>query len=174
MHPAFETIYEAHKDMVYNLCLHYVHRTEDAEELTQDVFIKVFQKLEGFREDAQLKTWIYRITIHVCLDFIKAQKRQKRFGFMTGLFSSTTGEERAELIHGHHPGLQLEQQERLGQLLKWIKELPATQQTALILMKIEGMTQKEAAYTMKISTKALESLIQRAKKNLKNKIENET
>lgn len=159
--------------MVYNLCLHYVHSIEDAEELTQDVFIKVYQKREGFREDAQLKTWIYRITINSCLDFLKAQKRKKRFGFMTGLFSSKTEEERPELSHSIHPGIQLEQQESLGQLMNWIHELPGAQQTALILTKIEGMSQKEAALTMKISTKALESLLQRAKKNLKQEIENE-
>lgn len=159
--------------MVYNLCLHYVHSAEDAEELTQDVFIKVHQKMEGFRKDAQIKTWIYRITINTCLDFIKAQNRKKRSGFMTGLFSSKTEEERPELSHAIHPGVQLERQESLGQLMNWIHELPTTQQTALILTKIEGMSQKEASETMKISTKALESLLQRAKKNLKQRIENE-
>jgi RNA polymerase sigma factor (sigma-70 family) len=67
-----------HKDLVYNLALSYVQNSEDAEEITQDVFIAVYQSISSFKAQANIKTWIYRIAINKSLDFIKAKKRQKR------------------------------------------------------------------------------------------------
>ena len=69
-----ELIYNEHSKMVYNLCLGYLHSIEDAEEVTQDVFIKVYHSISEFKNKSSLKTWIYRITINKCLDFIKAKK----------------------------------------------------------------------------------------------------
>jgi RNA polymerase sigma factor (sigma-70 family) len=142
MDQRFLTVYHQHKDLVYNLCLHYVHRPEDAEEITQDVFIKAHQKLNTFKENSTIKTWLYRITINTCLDFLKAQSRQKRFGFLTGLLDSETQRERPELTHHLHPGIQMEHREGLSEILAWIDELPPTQKTAIVLMKIEGFSQK--------------------------------
>lgn len=78
----FKVIFDQHKRMVYNLSLHYVWSKEDAEEITQDVFIQVFSHIEQFRHEAQLRTWIYRITIHTALDFLKkkARKREEEDG----------------------------------------------------------------------------------------------
>jgi RNA polymerase sigma-70 factor (ECF subfamily) len=74
----FKNIYEQHKRMVFNVALHYVWKREDAEEVTQDVFIKVFEGLNQFRSESQLRTWIYRITVNTAIDFLKAKQRQKR------------------------------------------------------------------------------------------------
>ena len=81
----FAEIYDQHKSLVFNLALQYVQNTEDAEEITQDVFLIVHEKLEAFRMEAKVSTWLYRITINKSLDFIKAKKRQKRFSFFTSL-----------------------------------------------------------------------------------------
>ena len=59
---------------MYNLSLHYLHNTEDAQEATQDVFVKIYNKIEGFNNKSSLKTWIYRITINHSLDVIKSKK----------------------------------------------------------------------------------------------------
>ena len=67
----FEEIYHQYNMLVYNLALNYLHNTEDAEEITQDVFVKVYQSIENFKSNSSLKTWIYRITINQSLDFIK-------------------------------------------------------------------------------------------------------
>lgn len=75
----FDSIYNQFKNMVYNLSLHFVQNNADAEEITQDVFVSVYQSLGQFRKDAELSTWIYRITINKCKDHIKAQNRKKRF-----------------------------------------------------------------------------------------------
>ena len=71
----FEEMYKEHCDMVYNLALNYVQQVEDAEEITQDVFIKIYHKQELFEQRSTLKTWIYRITINSSLDFIRKKRR---------------------------------------------------------------------------------------------------
>jgi len=165
----FHQLYKDHSKMVYNLCLNYLQNTEDAEEATQDVFIKVYEKIASFRADSSLKTWIYRITITHCLDVIKARNRQKRFGFMQSLFGKT-GEEAIPQKNFDHPGVEMENKESIQGLMNLIQELPDNQKTALILKSIDGLSGKEIAQVMKLSEKAIESLLSRAKQNLKQKM----
>ena len=86
---SYRRIYEQYADLIYNLCLNYLQNEADAEEVTQDVFLKVYQSIDHFREDSNLKTWIYRIGINKCLDFLKAKKRRKRFGILLPLLTGT-------------------------------------------------------------------------------------
>lgn len=74
----FDEIYFEHQKMVFNLALQYVQNIEDAEEIMQDVFVKVHNNLNSFKNKSSLKTWIYRIAINQSLDFIKAQKTKKK------------------------------------------------------------------------------------------------
>ena len=165
-----EELYGAYKNMVYNLALHYVQNVEDAEEITQDVFLAVYQSMENFEQRAAVSTWMYRITINKSLDFIRSRKRKKRFAFLTALF----GDDGRETVQLHsefnHPGAALEQKEALQRIFGCINNLPDNQKTALILMKIEGRSQQEAADIMNTSAKAVESLVQRAKVNLAKKL----
>lgn len=71
-------MYSKYKKLGYNLALQYTQNVEDAEEITQDVFIKVYENLYSFRGASEVKTWIYRITVNRSLDYIKAKKRKKR------------------------------------------------------------------------------------------------
>jgi len=76
----FETLYNTYKNLVFNLTLQYTQNYEDAQEITQDVFVSIHQSLSKFNKAAKLNTWIYRITINKSLYFIKSRKRKKRFG----------------------------------------------------------------------------------------------
>ena len=166
----FQEIYVQYSKLVYNLALSYVQNIEDAEEITQDVFLTVHRGLDLFEGKAKHSTWIYRITINKSIDFIKAKNSQKRFAFFTSLF----GSDQQEISHSRHnfdhPGILLEQKVALQKIFKHINELPSQQKTALILSKLEGRSQKEIAEIMELSTKAVESLVQRAKKNLSKKM----
>lgn len=163
----FKSIYEENKNLVFNLALQYVQNIEDAEEISQDVFIKVYQKMDSFHGKSKISTWIYRITINQSLDYIKAKKRKKRAGIMTSLFFDNEEEKNHPYSEFKHPGVLLEEKEELEKLFKCINQLPENQKTALILLKIEQKPQKEVAEIMDIGEKALESLFSRAKKKLK-------
>jgi len=161
----FREIYERYKNDVYNVALQYVQNREDAEEITQDVFLKIYEKAQLFRQESNIKTWIYRITINSSLDFIKAIQRQKR-SFLSNIFRTEINDKVLSIPDFNHPGIKLEQKEAMKNIFHALNQLPENQKTAIILLKIEGLSQEEAASVMNISSKAVESLFQRAKKNL--------
>ncbi len=164
---SLKQIYEEFSNMVFNLALSYVQNTQDAEEITQDVFLKIHNNLADFKKNSSLKTWIYRLTINTSLDFIKAKNRKKRSFFLRAVSSD---EHHYEPANFNHPGIELEQKEALENLFKHINSLPEKQKTVLILLKIEMHTQAEVAEIMETSVKAVESLFSRAKANLKKKL----
>ncbi len=167
----FETIYHEHKNLVFNMCLHYVLNAEDAQDITQEVFVKVYQKYHQYDASAaSLKTWICRIAINQSLDFLKAKKSKKRFGFLTSLFYEESNEPIDNAMEVNHPGIQSEKKEAIENLLKIIYTLPENQKTAIILSRIEDRSQKEVAEIMNTSVKAVESLLQRAKQTIQKKL----
>jgi RNA polymerase sigma-70 factor (ECF subfamily) len=162
--PTFRRIYDEHVRMVYNLCMDHLRDVEEAQEATQDVFLKVHTALHTFAGDAQLRTWIYRIAVNTCLDRIKAARRRKR-SFLTRLFQHD--EPSRDVPGTDHPGVELEEREAMAGLFRAIDALPDAQRTALLLKAMEGLSQQEIAAVMVISEKAVESLLSRARSALR-------
>lgn len=167
---AFRAIYAQFSSRVYNTALSYLQNEEDAEETTQDVFLEVYSSAEQFQERSSVSTWIYRITVNKCLDKLRYRKRKKRLGAMLRIFGES-GEVLHDVPHFEHPGIELERKESAVILFEAIDQLPENQQTAYILTYIEELPGKEVAEVMKVSVKAVESSIQRAKANLRKIIE---
>jgi len=164
----FPNIYNQYKVLVYNVALNYLQNIEDAEEITQDVFVQVHQSLDKFKNNATLKTWIYRITINKSLDFIKHKNSAKRF-FIFGKKSTNELEIRT-ISNFEHPGIALENKENAVILFKVINELSENQKTAFILSKLDGLSNPEISEIMNVSISSVESLIFRAKTTLKEKL----
>ena len=158
-------LYEKYKELVFNVALHYTQNIEDAEEITQDVFISIFENIKDFREESTLKTWAYRITINKSLDFLKSKKRLKRIFFFKSL-KIDDQEKKISIPEINHPGVILENKESVNAIFNGINKLPPKLKTVIILLKIEGKSQKETAKIMQLSVKAIESLFHRAKKKL--------
>ena len=158
--------------MVFNLCLHYTQNKPDAEEVTQDVFVVIYNKIHTFKQDSSLKTWIYRITINKCLDFIRAKNRLKRFANVLSIFGVSDNEGLISISHFDHPGVDIENREALERIFSCINKLPERQKTALILKSIEGLHQKEIAQIMTLSEKAVESLLSRGRAGLHKMLSN--
>lgn len=164
---AFKQFYELFKARVYNTCLSHLQHVSEAEEATQDVFLEIHRNACSFRQDASASTWVYRITVNKCIDRIRYKKRQKRFAFVSSIFHKDTGELMHDPPEFRHPGVVSEQKDRAASLFAAISQLPDNQRSAFILKQVEGLSQKEVAYIMDLSEKALESLLQRAKGNLR-------
>ena len=75
---AFKKLIDEWQDMVYNTALGIIQNEDDADEITQEVFIQVFQSIRSFKGDAKISTWLYRITISKALDYLKKQQRKNR------------------------------------------------------------------------------------------------
>ena len=76
---AFSVLVDRYKNMVFTLCLKMVSNKEEAEDLAQDSFIKVYKSLKSFKGESRFSTWLYKITYHTCLDRIKKLKIEQRF-----------------------------------------------------------------------------------------------
>ena len=170
----FEDIYNQYNILVYNVALNYLQNTEDAEEITQDVFVQINESFSKFTEQSAFKTWIYRITINKCLDFIKHKNSKKRF-FIFGK-KSNNERELNNITNFDHPGITLENKENAIILFEIINKLSENQKTAFLLSKLDGLSNPEVAQIMTVSISAVESLLFRAKttlrENLSAKFEN--
>lgn len=164
----FEKIYREFHLLVFNVALNYLQNTEDAEEVTQDVFVKISNSLNNFNQKSSHKTWIYRITINQCLDFLKQKNSQKRF-FIFGK-KSQNEQEYLNSSNFEHPGILLENQEDAALLFAVFNTLTENQKTAFLLSKLDGLSNPEIAEIMQLSISSVESLIFRAKASLQQKL----
>lgn len=162
-----EQLYRIHSNLVYNLAFKYMLNQQDAEEITQDVFIKVNSKMADFKHEADIKTWIFRITTNTCLDAIKAKNRNKR-----RVYKNSLNTDDVVVANTETPNSILVGKENLSILLNCVSELPDNQKNAFLLSKQDGLSNKEIADILMVSISSIESLIFRAKKNLKVAIEN--
>jgi RNA polymerase sigma factor (sigma-70 family) len=151
------------------LCYHYLQQTEDAEEVTQDVFVSVFKNMESFLKASSMDTWIYRIAVNKCIDFLRQRERRKRWIIWQWL-NSATSDVMGGLRNDKHPGVLLEQKEAEQKIFERLNQLSDKHRMVILLLKVEGLSQKQAAEVMEISEKAVESMFQRAKQQLSEKL----
>ena len=162
---AFKVIVETWQDMVFNTAIGFLQNAEDAEDTAQEVFVQVFESVASFKGESKISTWIYRITVSKCLDHLRKKKRKKRFAFIQSLYGKNDN-----LVIDppdfFHPGVKAENKENAAVLFKAIEQLPLNQRTAFILNKVENLSYREVGEILDLSESAVDSLLQRAKKNL--------
>jgi RNA polymerase sigma factor (sigma-70 family) len=163
---AFRLLVDTYKNRVFNTVLGFIQQTDDAEDITQNVFIKIFETINSFKQQSKLSTWIYRITVNESLDFIRHKNRKKRWAIITSLFGSNN-ELLYQQVDADHPGILTENKEKAAILFKAINQLPDKQKTAFLLQKTQDCSQHKIAEIMQLSEGAVESLLTRAKTNLK-------
>lgn len=165
---AFRQIVEQYQAMIYNTALGIVQQAEDAEDITQEVFIQALNSISSFKGESKISTWLYRITVTKSLEHLRRKKTKKRFA----IFSTVQPEEaEAGTAAFDHPGVVMENKETARLLFRATKELPGNQRAAFILNKTEGLSYREVSDIMQISVSAVESLLHRAKQNLQKILE---
>lgn len=168
---AFTNVVALYQDMVYNTIVSMVQNEADAEDATQDVFVQVYQSISSFKGDAKFSTWLYRIAIAKALDHEKKKKRKKRFAIVQKLFGEKDSTDHHP-VEFNHPGVILDNKEQASELFKALKKIPDNQRIAFTLNKIEGLNNHQIAAAMNTSFYAVESLLARAKANLKKELKN--
>ncbi len=145
----FEELYRLYKNKVFSTAYRYTNNRADAEDITQDVFIKVYKKLAGFRGEASVSTWIYRIAVNTCLDFLRRRKRE----------TTVSIDECPEPSVGPTG---------LGRLVEsMIPQLPEASRRIFILYDIQGLKHREIAASLGITEGASKSLLHRARTQLR-------
>jgi RNA polymerase sigma-70 factor, ECF subfamily len=158
--PAFDELVQRHTERFYRLAYRYVQNRETAEDLVQDAFVRLWENPASWRPDRNSKftTWFYRIVVNLCLDWQKKKRPLPLDEEMPLIDERETADEAMIKV----------QEQRL--LEKEIAALPERQRTALNLCFDEGLSNQEAAETMGVNLKALQSLIMRAKTTLKERM----
>lgn len=166
---AFKQLVDDYQDRVYNTCISFVKNADDADDLTQEVFIEVFNSIHKFREKAKLSTWIYRITVNKSLEYLRKMKRKKRSGFLHWI-GNEDQESKLQVPDFNHPGVLAENREKARILFGAIENLPEAQRIAFTLHKMEDLSYEQIADVMQKSLSSIESLMHRAKINLKKEL----
>lgn len=146
----FIQVVDKFKKKVISLCYTYTSDYQEAEDLSQDVFISFYNSIDKFRGDCSISTYIYRIAVSRCLDY----KRKKNLkGFLTGLFN-VSKEETIDLDERNY-------------VRQCILSLPEDLKTPVVLYYYSGLSQREIADILNITSKSVEGRIYRAKQKLK-------
>jgi len=167
---AFRKLVEQHQKMVVNTCFSLVHDRDDADDLAQEVFIEVFHSIGGFRADAKLSTWLYRIAVNKTFNFIRDNKKRKFFKKIEDVFTGKSYAGSETELSADEPDKNFQEKQKAEMLHKAIDSLPENQRIAFTLNKYEDFSYKEISEVMDISLSSVESLIHRAKKNLQEKL----
>jgi RNA polymerase sigma-70 factor (ECF subfamily) len=167
----FIYLVEKYQSMVFRTCMGFVHNKDDADDLTQEVFINAYQWLKDFKGSSAFSTWLYRIAINRSLNHARSNSRQSIFQRFEKLFGAGKGaESNIALPDGENPEQILIHEEHRQIIQRALDSLPENQRTALVLSKYEDLPQKEIAQIMNTTEGAVEALIQRGKANLRDKL----
>ncbi len=168
---AFKELVESYQDMVINSCYGLLHDYNEAEDVAQDVFVEVYESIHKFRGDSKISTWLYRIAINKSINTTKKNKLRKFFIKIEDAFNGveTRNYEKSDDINSK-PLQRLESIENKAIIKNAIDHLPSNQKIAFTLHKYEDVSYKEIAEIMDLSLSSVESLIFRAKQNLKKKL----
>ena len=152
---AFEEVYRQNVGRVYAVCLRITAHTGKAEELTQDVFVKCWEKLPSFRGESAFFSWLHRLTVNMVLMARRSQKRRAAKEITTDALEML---ERLESFNPSVGALDLE---------KAIAQLPPQARTIFVLHDVEGYQHNEIAEMLKLSVGTCKAQLFRARRLLK-------
>jgi len=164
-HEAFRRLVEKNQNRVFHICLGFVRNSEEAEDLTQEVFFQIYKNATRFQGKSKVSTWIYRIAVNRSLNRL----RQLRTNEWLQCFGASSLSYVASQIASplEMPDMALERHERQEIVRKALRRLPSNLRIALTLQKVHGISNEQIADITGCSVSAVESRIHRAKSKLK-------
>lgn len=164
---AFELLIERYQRKVFNIALKMLGNHDDASELAQEAFIKIYKSIKGFKEESSFSTWVYRIATNVCLDELRKRKNRK-LTYLDEVIQSEDGDLKREIAdQGLSPDAIAERKELKHALNQAILSLSEEHRVVLIMRDLHGMTYEEIAKITKCPEGTVKSRINRARLSLK-------
>lgn len=158
----FEKFFKSYLNRIYTVVYRVVKNSAVAEELTQEVMMKVYNNINKFREQSKLSSWVFRIAYNQAISYIRKNKKLKSLDYYVSEIKSNAEK------HLDH----LEKQETSEYIKRKLMELPENYRVALTLYHFRDLSYKEIAYTMNIKIGTVKTYIHRGRKELKTLLEN--
>ena len=167
--PAFRWLVDNLSHRLHHTVLNIVQDRDDAEDVLQETFIQVHASIGSFRGESKLSTWVQKIAFRKALEKLRKRKIRQRLHAIIPWWMPE--EKRSVDVVDMNPDIVAENKEKAAALFGAIAQLPEKQQLAFTLIRIQGMKYEEATEIMGLGVKAIESLLSRAKENLKKNLE---
>ncbi len=169
---AFEVLVHKYQGLVLSLCRRYLgSRSPGIEDVSQEVFLRIFKGRMGYEPRAKVKTWIYSITVNACLNEIRRlrSKKNRSVSSFTAVFGDGVDGESPDVAdtRPHEPGLELQGDEAAVRVRRAVDALPEQQRLALVLARFHHCSYEDVAETMETTVPAVKSLLTRARDNLR-------
>lgn len=159
---AFHVLFETHKDRVYTIAFHYSGNEATARDVTQQVFLKLFNCIGQFREDSQFTTWLYRIVANACADEHRKRRRFVPFSPEIEVKNMSLSAHQEEAVH---------RREVANSVRGAIRELTPKLRLPILLKYVEGMSYDEIAEALGVSIGTVSSRLNRGHKMLARKLD---
>lgn len=167
---AFEELLDKYQKPVINFIYRMIQNKDEADDLAQDVFIRVYNSAKTYRPTAKFSTWIYTIARNICLNELR-KKERRNISLDQGI-PTQEGELKREIAspEGSSPYEDASKHELQELVKEAIESLPVNQRMAVVLRRYQLLSYEEIAKTMDCSVSAVKSLLNRAKESLKEKL----
>ena len=173
---AVSNLQKTYRSKIYQLALRYMKNPEDAEEVTQDVLLRVHQKVDAFRGDSALSSWIYRITFNAAMSRLRSAKFNRPFEVLQADLTCS----KDSLEGPSHPPEaadwssladdELYRAELRTRLVAALKELPEIYRTPVLLRDVQGLSTEEASTVLKLKPQTLKSRLHRGRLFLRDRL----
>jgi RNA polymerase sigma-70 factor, ECF subfamily len=156
-----------HQRMVYQLALHLLGDAQEALDLSQEVFLRVFRTLPQFRGQSALRTWIYRIVVNQASNRQRWWRRRHRAQQVALDELTSTQGELAESRYSAMPDRVLQHRETAGRVWAALERLPFEQRAVVVLREIDGLSYEEIAESLEVAIGTVKSRLARARETLR-------
>lgn len=167
---AFEELILKHEKIVYNLALRMMNHSEDARDISQEVFLKAYRSLSNFDERSAFSTWLYRITHNTCIDEMRKRKGKQSFSLEEELENEEGSMQRQIADEGDTPEESLLRAEQRNEILQALDNLSEEHKAAIVLRDVKGLSYEEIAEILEVTLGTVKSRISRGRNQLKNEI----
>lgn len=165
---AFEELIEGYQRKIFNIALRIVGNYDDANDLSQEVLIRIFKSIGSFKEQSSFSTWIYRITTNVCLDDIRKRKN-RRVVSLDEEIKVEDGEMQRQIVSNDPLPEETAEKEELRELVNGaISSLSEEHRLVIVMRDLQGFSYEEIARILKCPEGTVKSRINRARLALKN------
>ncbi len=166
---AFEELLLRYQTQIYHLCFRMVGNAEDAQDMTQETFLKAWKGLSGFQFDSAFSTWLYRLASNCCLDLLRSKKRKP-----TVSLTVENDEENEEILDvaddAPSPEDMAIQQEERENLALAMRQLDDEQRQILTLRVVNDLSYTDIAQILNVKEGTVKSRLSRARENLRKKL----